>query len=69
MKLFVLDQALIFETLKQSSCQAQITNSGKVLETSMTPPTRPPDLRVPQTPKPKQIAGEKTLLYKKYPDG
>jgi len=34
----------------------------------MTPPTRPPDPGVTQTPKPKQITGEKTLLYKKSPD-
>jgi len=32
-------------------------------------PTKLPDLRVPQTPKPKQSTGEKTLLYKKCPDG
>jgi len=32
-------------------------------------PTQPPDLGVPQTPKPKQITGEKTLLDKKCPDG
>jgi len=38
---------------------------GKVLNTSMTLPTRYPDPRVPQTPKPIQITGEKTLLYKK----
>jgi len=31
----------------------------------MTPPTRPPDHRVSQTPKPKQITGEETLLHKK----
>jgi len=35
----------------------------------MTPPTLTPDLWVPQTPKPQQITGEKTLLYKKCPDG
>jgi len=33
----------------------------------MTPPTQPPT--IPQTPKPEQIAGEKTLLFKKCPDG
>jgi len=37
--------------------------------TSMFLPTKLPDLRVPQTPKPKQSTGEKTLLYKKCPDG
>jgi len=37
--------------------------SGKVLNPSMTLPTRP------QIPKPKQITGEKTLLYKKCSDG
>jgi len=41
------------------------TNSGKVLHTSMTPPTRRPDHGVPQTTKPRQITLEKTLLYKK----
>jgi len=35
----------------------------------MTLPTQPIDRGVTQTPKPKQIAGEKTLLYKKCPDG
>jgi len=44
-------------------------NSGKVLNTSRTPPTCPPDPVLPQTPKPKQITGEKTMLYKKCPDG
>jgi len=28
-------------------------------------PTQPPDPGVPQTPKPKQITGEKTFLHKK----
>jgi len=41
------------------------TNSGMVLNTILTPPTQPPNQRVAQTPKPKQISGEKTLLYKK----
>jgi len=45
------------------------TNSGKVLNTSMTPPTQPLDLGVPQTPKPKQVTGEKTLCKVKCPDG
>jgi len=35
----------------------------------MTLPTKPPDPEVPQTPKPKQITGEKTFLYKKCPEG
>jgi len=35
----------------------------------MTLPTQPTDPRVRQTPKPKQITGEKTLPYKKCPDG
>jgi len=30
----------------------------------MTLPTQPPETGVPQTPKPKQITGEKTLLHK-----
>jgi len=34
----------------------------------MTAPTRTPDPGIPQTPKPKQITGEKTLLYKKCAD-
>jgi len=38
---------------------------GKVLITSVTPSTWLSDPGVPQTPKPKQITGEKTLLYKK----
>jgi len=37
---------------------------GKVLNTSMTLLTQPPIPGVPHTPKPKQITGEKTLLYK-----
>jgi len=44
-------------------------NSGKVLNTSMTPQTLPLDSGVSQTPKPKWVTGEKTLLYKKCPDG
>jgi len=46
-------------------CTDLPTNSGKVLNTSMTLPTQPPDPGVPQTPKPQQITGEKTLPYKK----
>jgi len=42
-------------------CTDLHTDAGKVLITSMTPPTP----RVPQSPKPKQISGEKTFLYKK----
>jgi len=43
------------------------TNSGKVLNTSMTLPTRP---LTPGYPKLQNlITGEKTLLYKKCPDG
>jgi len=38
-------------------------NSGKVLNTCMTPPTQPLDPRVPQTPKPEwRETGEKTLF-------
>jgi len=37
----------------------------KGYQLGMTLPTQPPDIRVPQAPKPKQITGEKTLLYKK----
>jgi len=44
-------------------------NSGKVLNTSMTLQTLPPDPGVPQTPKSKRIKGEKTLCNVKYPDG
>jgi len=40
-------------------------NSGKVLNTSLTLPTQPPDPVVHQATKPKQIIGEKTLLFKK----
>jgi len=43
-------------------CTDLHTNSEKVFN---TPPTLPPDAGYPQTPKPKQITGEKTLLYKK----
>jgi len=56
-------------------CTDLPTNSGKVLITSMTAPTRPPGPRgtpnsgVPQTPKPKQVKGEKTLHNAKCPDG
>jgi len=46
-------------------CTDLHTYSGKVFDTRMTPPTRHPDPRVPQPLKPKQITGEKTLLYKK----
>jgi len=42
---------------------------AKVLNTSMTQPTQPPDPRAPQTLKPKPTTGEKTLLYKKCSDG
>jgi len=50
-------------------CTDLHANSGKVLNTSITLPTQTPDPGIPQTPKPKQITGEKTLLYKKCPDG
>jgi len=43
-------------------CTDLPTNSGKVLNTSMTPSTQLPDPMVPQIPKPKQIMGEKILL-------
>jgi len=42
-------------------CTDLPTNSGKVLDTSMTTPTQPLHPRVPQTPKPKWVTGEKTL--------
>jgi len=50
-------------------CTDLPTNSGKVLNASMTPPTQPLDPRVPQTPKPKRVTGEKTLCNVKCPDG
>jgi len=62
-------QALKLRKPSTKFCTGLPDNSGKVLNTSMTPKTWPPDPRVPQTPKPKQITGEKTLLYKKCPDG
>jgi len=37
------------------------SNSGKVIITGMTLLIRPPDPGVPQTPKPKQITGEKIV--------
>jgi len=45
------------------------TNSGKVLNTSMTPPTWPLDHGLPQTPKPKWVTREETLCNVKCPDG
>jgi len=42
-------------------CTDLPANSGKVLNTSMTPPTQPLDPGVPQTSKPKWVRGEKTL--------
>jgi len=50
-------------------CTDLPTNSWKVLNTSMTPPTRPLDPRVPETPKSKWVTGEKTLCYGQCPDG
>jgi len=50
-------------------CTDLPTNSGKVLNKSMIPPTRTLDPRVPQTPKPKRITGEKTLCNVKCPNG
>jgi len=50
-------------------CADLHTTSGKNLNSNMTLPTQPPDPWAPQTPKPKQITGGKTLLYKKCPDG
>jgi len=44
-------------------------NSGKVLNTSMTPPNRPPDPVEPQTSKSKWVTGEKTLCNIICPDG
>jgi len=49
-------------------CTDLHTNSGKVLNTSMTPPTGPLD-PVPQTLKPKRVTGEKTFCNVKCPDG
>jgi len=46
-------------------CTYLYTNSGKVLHTSMTLPTRPPNPGLPKTPKLLEITGEKTLLNKK----
>jgi len=43
-------------------CTDLHTNSGKVLNTSLTLPTLHPDPGLLKTPKPKQITGEKTLL-------
>jgi len=50
-------------------CSDLPTNSGKVLNTSMTPLTLPLDPRLPQTPKPKWVTGEKTLCNGKCSDG
>jgi len=50
-------------------CTDLPTNSGKVLNTSMTTPTQPVDPSVPQTLKPKWVTGEKTLCNIKCPDG
>jgi len=57
------------EPISTKFCTDLCTNSGKVLNTIMTPPTRPLDPGVPQTPKPKQVTGEKTLCNVKCPDG
>jgi len=46
-------------------CTDLTTNVGKVLNTSLTLPTQPPDPWVLQALKPKQIHWIKTLLYKK----
>jgi len=46
-------------------CTDLHTNSGKVLNTRLTLPIWPPDPRVTQTPKSKQITGEK-LCFTKY---
>jgi len=46
-------------------CTDLHTNSWKVLNPSLTPPTLPPDTGVPQTPKPIQITGEKNLCLTK----
>jgi len=45
-------------------CTDLHTNSGKGLNTSMTLPIWPPDFRVPQTPNPKQVTGEKLCFSK-----
>jgi len=50
-------------------CTDLSTNSGKVLNTSMTPPTQPLNPRVPKTLKPKRVTGEKTLCNITCPDG
>jgi len=49
-------------------CTDLPANSGKALNTSMTPPIQPLDSGVPQTPKPKRVTGEKTLCNLKCPD-
>jgi len=46
-------------------CTDLDTNSGRVLNTSMAPPTRPPDPRATHPRGNLQITGEKTLLNKK----
>jgi len=50
-------------------CTDLHNNSGKVINTSMTPPTRLQDPRVLQTPEPKLDKGEKTLCNVKCPYG
>jgi len=50
-------------------CTDLRTNSRKVLNASMAGPTQPPAPEVNPTPKPKQIISEKTLYYKKCPNG
>jgi len=50
-------------------CTDLPTNLGKVLNTSMIPPTWPLDSGIPKTPNPKWVTGEKTLCNVKCPDG
>jgi len=71
-RLFVhisLFQAQTTAPLSGIFCTDLHTNSGKVLNTSLTPLTWPLDPGVPQTPKPKCVTGEKTLCNVKCPDG
>jgi len=61
--------ARTFRPISTKFCTDLPTNSGKVLNISMTPPTQLLDPRVPQTLKPKWVKGEKTLCNVKCPDG
>jgi len=61
--------ALTARPISTKFCTDLPTNSGKVLNTSMTLQTLALDPRVSQTPKPKRVMGEKTLCNIKCPDG